>query len=513
MNYRNPLRIAVAVVALGYVAYAYFKPKPDDAAHAAAAAAIPAHATAFTLGSLQFKACELTQKKSGATTPAFCAPFQVPENRDSAAAGRKIDLKLALIKSDAPVADNDVVVLLAGGPGQAATESYPSVSAAFAPLRKHHHILLLDQRGTGDSHPLTCTQPENAGEEDRFDLDAIRAHTRACLSNVEKTSDPRAYTTTAAVADLEAVRQAIGAPQFDLIGVSYGTRMAQQFLVQHPGGVRRMVLDSVAPNELVLGEDFALNLENALKLQFAQCTQTPACAKAFGDPYISMIKLRDLLRAKPQTWDFRDPLTFASGHKRLNDYALAGLVRMFAYAPETAALLPLSIAESLRGDYTPLVGQTQLLTGDLSELRDSGMQLSVLCAEDADLLTPRPQDADTLLGTSMIDVMKAQCEVWPHGTRPTDFHAPLKTDKPVLILEGEFDPVTPPRYGEQVLKGLGNGRLLILKGQGHSVMGRGCLPKLVEEFINKLQPNALDAKCLDALGPTPAFVDFNGSSP
>jgi pimeloyl-ACP methyl ester carboxylesterase len=137
----------------------------------------------------------------------------------------------------------------------------------------------------------------------------------------------------------------------------------------------------------------------------------------------------------------------------------------------------------------------------------------VLCAEDAELLTPRPQDADTLLGTSMIDVMKAQCEVWPHGTRPTDFHAPLKTDKPVLILEGEFDPVTPPRYGAQVLKGLGNGRLLILKGQGHSVMGRGCLPKLVEEFMNKLLPNALDAKCLDALGPTPAFIDFNGAAP
>jgi len=173
----------------------------------------------------------------------------------------------------------------------------------------------------------------------------------------------------------------------------------------------------------------------------------------------------------------------------------------------------MSIAAGLQGDYTPLAGQTQLLTGDLSELRDSGMQLSVLCTEDADLLTPRPQDADTLLGTSMIDVMKAECEVWPHGTRPADFHTALKTDKPVLILEGEFDPVTPPRYGGQVLRGLGNGRLLLAKGQGHNVIGRGCMPKLVEEFVDKLQAQNLDAKCLDALGPTPALLDFNGSSP
>jgi hypothetical protein len=83
----------------------------------------------------------------------------------------------------------------------------------------------------------------------------------------------------------------------------------------------------------------------------------------------------------------------------------------------------------------------------------------------------------------------------------------------VLILEGELDPVTPPRYGEQVLKGLGNGRLLVAKGQGHNVIGRGCLPKLVDDFVGKLRPQELDAKCLDTLGPTPAFIDFNGSSP
>jgi pimeloyl-ACP methyl ester carboxylesterase len=510
---RNIFRIVVVLAAIGYVGYSYFKPKPDDTTHVAAATAIAAHATTFTLGSLQFKACELAQKQSGATTVAFCAPFQVPESRDAPEASRKIDLKLALIKSEAEVADADIVVFLAGGPGQSAVGTYPQIAGALGPLRKHHHILLLDQRGTGESHPLICARAEDAGEEDRFDLDAIRAHVRACLADVEKTSDPRAYTTTVAVADLEAVRQAIGAPLFDLVGVSYGTRMAQQFLVQHADGVRSVVLDSVAPNELVLGEDFAVNLENALKLQFAQCTQTPACAKAFGDPYAGMLKLRDTLRAKPRTLDFRDPLTFAAAHKRLNDYALAGLVRIFAYAPETAALLPLSIAAGLQGDYTPLAGQTQLLTGDLSELRDSGMQLSVFCTEDADLLTPRPQDADTLLGTSMIDVMKAECEVWPHGTRPADFHTALKTDKPVLILEGEFDPVTPPRYGGQVLRGLGNGRLLLAKGQGHNVIGRGCMPKLVEEFVDKLQAQNLDAKCLDALGPTPALLDFNGSSP
>jgi len=510
VTHRNILRIVLAVAAIAYFAYGYFN-KLHDAIHAATAAPIPAHASAFTLGYLHFTACELAQKKSGVTTAAFCAPFSVAENRD-AGDGRKIDLKLALIKADAEAADTDIVVFLAGGPGQAATDAWPQMAAALAPLRKHHHILLLDQRGTGGSHPLSCDLAQDA-DQDRFDVDSIRNHTRACLAVVEKKADPRAYTTTAAVADLEAVRRALGAPAFDFIGVSYGTRVAQQYAMHHPDAVRSLVLDSVVPNELALGEDFALNLENSLRVQFTLCIQNPQCVKAFGDPYASLQKLRDALRATPQDYEFRDPTTFAPTHKRLNSYTLAGLVRLFSYSPESAALLPLSIAEALKGNYAPLAGQNELLTGDLAELGDNGMQTSVFCAEDADLLVPRPQDTGTLLGTAMIDALKAECEIWPRGSRPADFHAPLKTGKPVLILEGELDPVTPPRYGEQVLKGLGNGRLLIAKGQGHNVIGRGCLPKLVEEFVHKLQPKNLDAKCLDALGPTPAFIDFNGPSP
>ena len=520
MTKRNIFRIVLALAFLVYVGYSQLRRGSGEQATPARALLppVPTNAKAFTLGKLEFKRCELAQKGSGATTAAYCAPFQVAENPDSTD-GRKIELNLALIKADAEAADTDFVVFLAGGPGQAAIQNWPQVASAFAPLRKHHHILLLDQRGTGGSHALSCERdadqdkPADAPAESSANLDDVRQATRECLTQVQKKADPRYYTTTIAAHDIEAVRQALGAPQFDLVGVSYGTRMAQQYLMRYPDGVRSLVLDSVAPNELVLGAEFAENLDNALKAQFSLCTKTPACAKAFPDPYASLIKLRDELRAKPQSYDFRDPVTFAPTRKRLDDYALAGLVRLFAYSPETAALLPLSIAEGLKGNYTPLAGQSQLLTGDLSELRDNGMQTSVICAEDADLLTERPQDKDTVLGNALIDVIRVQCEVWPRGTRPADFHAPLKSPKPVLVLEGELDPVTPPKYGEQVMKGLTNARLLLAKGQGHNVIGRGCIPRLVADFVDHLAPKDLDAHCIDTLGPTPAFIDFNGAAP
>jgi pimeloyl-ACP methyl ester carboxylesterase len=512
---RNIFRLLLLAGALAWFGYGHFRSQAVEGAQRRTMAPIPANAKQFTLGKLGFNACELAQKRSGATTAAYCAPFQVAEDPDNAG-GRKIDLNLALVKADAEAADADIVVFLAGGPGQAAIETWPQIAAALAPLRKHHHILLLDQRGTGGSNALTCTRKaESERDRERADasVDAVSRATRECLAEVQSHADPRQYTTTNAVHDLEAVRQALGAPQFDLVGVSYGTRMAQQYLMRHPEGVRSVVLDSVVPNETVLGEDFAGNLEQALKLQFAHCEHNAACAQAFGDPYASLIQLRDALRAKPQNYEFRDPVTFQTRRRPLNAYTVAGLVRMFAYTPETAALLPLSIAEALKGNYTPLAGQAQLLTTDLAELRDNGMQTSVICAEDADLMKPRPEDKDSVLGAALIDVIGAQCEVWPRGTRPADFHALLKSDKPVLILEGEFDPVTPPRYGEQVLKGLGTGRLLVAKGQGHNVIGRGCIPRLVENFVDGLAPQKLDATCADALGPIPAFIDFNGSAP
>jgi pimeloyl-ACP methyl ester carboxylesterase len=508
------LRIAIAVAAAAYLGYSQLKARPD-ATRVETTPAIAANAKAFTLGTLQFSACELPQKRSGATTSAFCAPFPVPENRDIAE-GRKIDLRLALIKSDAATADRDLVVYLAGGPGQSAIDSWPQMAPALAPLRKHHHVLLLDQRGTGGSHALRCKPEkdvETESENENFDAAKMRQATRDCLALVEKEADPRHYTTSDAVADLEGVRQALGGPTFDLVGVSYGTRMAQQYAMRHPEGVRSIVLDSVAPNELVLGEEFAANLESALKLQFAQCAQDSACNKAFGDSYASLTKLRDALRAKPETYAYRDPITFAATQRRLNEYTLAGLVRLFAYTPETAALLPLSLAEGLKGNYAPLAGQSHLLTGDLADLSESGMQMSVICSEDADLLAPRPEYANTLLGNMLIELIQAQCEIWPHGTRPANFHEPLKTDKPVLVLEGELDPVTPPRYGEQVMHGFTNAKLIVAKGQGHNIIGRGCVPKLVDEFVAKLEPKTLDSECADALGPTPAFVDFNGAAP
>ncbi|WP_426270673.1 alpha/beta hydrolase [Dyella kyungheensis] len=520
---RTAFRIGIVVIALSVLGWKHFHPQtnaaPDGAATASALAqapSAPVKPQTWTLGSLTLTPCELGQPNSGLSTAAWCAPFEVPENRDDPNS-RKIHLKLAVIRSSAQVASKDMLVMLAGGPGQAATESWPGVSGALSPLVQHRHVVLLDQRGTGGSNPLTCKDEGEGTEGGSEDIDlsaeSQKRETERCLKQLEGKADPRYYTTTIAAQDLEDVRKALGSPTFDLVGVSYGTRMAQQYAMRYPAAVRSLVLDGVVPNELVLGQDFAPDLEDALKAQFAQCAAVEACRKRYGDPYQTLYQLRDALRANPHKVSFRDPQNYQSVQRTLSEYSLASVVRMFAYSPLTAALLPLSIDAAAHGDVGPLLGQAKLLSGDLSDTMNGGMQLAVICSEDADLLVPREEDAHTILGTRMVDTLRNSCAVWPKGTRPADFHQPLKTDTPVLLFSGQFDPVTPPRYGEQVAKNLPNSRHLVLTGQGHNVINAGCAPQLVKHFIEDLNPKALDAACLERLQPTPTFIDFNGATP
>jgi pimeloyl-ACP methyl ester carboxylesterase len=516
---RTVFRIGLVVVGVGFLAWSHFHAREDVTAPAPVATAVTTRPATkpqtWMLGSVKLTACELGQPNSGLSTAAWCAMFPVPENRADPHS-RIIELKLAVLRSSAQVASKDMLVFLAGGPGQAATDAASTVAGVLAPLRSHRDVLLLDQRGTGGSNALSCKAADDAAtqdDEDSVDADKMRNAASACLKRISSRADPRYYTTTIATQDLEDVRKAFGSPTFDLLGVSYGTRVAQQYLMRFPDSVRSVVLDSTVPNTLVLGESFAQTLDEALKLQFARCTAEPACKKRFGDPDQTLYQLRDALRANPHKVSFRDPETYKAVKRVLNENALASVVRLFAYTPPTAALLPMSIDAAAHGDVGPLLGQAKILSGDLEDLMGSGMQYSVICSEDADLLTPRPQDADTILGTQMIDALQAVCSVWPKGTRPADFHQPLKTNKPILLLAGQYDPVTPPRYAEEVAQGLPNARVLVLKGQAHSVMAAGCTPKLIKKFVEGLDPKALDASCLDKLQPTPIFIDFNGATP
>jgi pimeloyl-ACP methyl ester carboxylesterase len=297
------------------------------------------------------------------------------------------------------------------------------------------------------------------------------------------------------------------------MGVSYGTRVAQQYAARYPAQTRTVTIDGIAPNSLVLGNDFAANLESSLDRQFARCASDKTCASRLGNPRERLNALMAQLRAAPPKVTFRDAITGVSRTETLTPDHIASLARMFAYAPQAAGLLPLELAEAAQGRFEPIMALSNLLQSTVGEQIMGGMQLSVICAEDAAELKSNPADAGSLLGTAMTDTLQAQCSVWPHGTRPANFRAPLAGKVPVLVLSGEFDPVTPPRYGDEVLKTLPNARHLIVRGQGHNVLPVGCMPKLFAQFVATADAKGLDAKCLDKVPYAAPFTGFYGWEP
>jgi pimeloyl-ACP methyl ester carboxylesterase len=465
-----------------------------------------------SFGSLQFKPCSLPSPlPQGKPIEAQCTTFAVPEDR-SKQGGRTIALNIAWIppsNSSDPAADP--VFFLAGGPGQAAVATFPALAPVFKDVMKDRGILLVDQRGTGKSNPLNCKS--EGSEQNDSDPAAARSWIEACIAALAPKADLSRYTTTDAVADLEAVRKAIATDKINLIGVSYGTRMAQQYALRHPQHVRTITLDSPVPNTLGLGNIFARNLDSALQAQFALCKESPACKARMGDPRAELQAVLARLRANPVPVTYRDGSTGEDVTETITADHVAGLVRMYAYMPAVGALLPQLIREAGQGRYANLMALAKMMQSDMAEAMSMGMQMSVICTEDAGSMVVRAEDADTVLGNRMVEGMAAMCEVWPKGDKPADFNTPLKGDLPVLVLTGEFDPVTPPKYGEEIAKGLPKSRWLDLKGQGHNVIGAGCMPKLFAQFIEKADAKALDAKCLDKLAYVPPFTSYNGWEP
>jgi pimeloyl-ACP methyl ester carboxylesterase len=286
--------------------------------------------TLRTLGSLAFKPCSLpSPSPRGEPLEAQCTTFAVPEDR-SKPGGRSIALNIAWIpprNTGDPA--TDPVFFLAGGPGQAAVATFPALAPVFNDVMKDRGIVLVDQRGTGKSNPLNCKN--EASEQFGSDPAAARTWIEGCIAELSAKADLRRYTTTDAVADLDAVRKAIGADKINLIGVSYGTRMAQQYTLRHPQHVRTVTLDSPVPNTLGLGNIFAGNLDSALQAQFALCKESPACKGRMGDPRAELQSVLTRLRANPVQVTYRDGSTGEEVTETMTADHVAGLVRMYSY--------------------------------------------------------------------------------------------------------------------------------------------------------------------------------------
>jgi pimeloyl-ACP methyl ester carboxylesterase len=442
---------------------------------------------------IEFDNCMLALPGTNFTANARCGWLEVAEN-PADPTGRRIKLKIAMAPATGKATKADPVFFFAGGPGQAASETWVMIQSTLRKIRKTRDIVMIDQRGTGSSNKLAC---HSEAEEDL---------------NLE--GDPRFYTTTIAMGDYNQVRQAMGYEKINIMGVSYGTRAAQVYLRLFPETVRTVTLDSVVPMQLALGQEHAPMLDRSVGTVFEDCARDDTCNSLFPGQAEELNALFSQLREEPRQITIINPVTGEPQDMWLTADTLAVAIRFLSYSSESQALIPLLVHEALTtGDLSRLASQAILVMSGLNEMLARGMELSVICSEDFPFIDTSADHSDTLIGNLFLEVVDLQCKVWPQGEVPEGFHQPIQSGLPVLLMSGERDPVTPPHYASQTAENFPNSLNLVARGQSHSVMKNICLRDITTEFIDKGTVENLDTSCVEQIRPAPFFTSLLGPDP
>jgi pimeloyl-ACP methyl ester carboxylesterase len=398
---------------------------------------------------------------------ARCTTIEVWE---SSASARKIPLHVVVLPATGK-AERDAIFVLAGGPGQPATALADFAAEVLAGARKERDIVFVDQRGTGSSNGLFCDLGDDLAE-----LFPLRRFVQ-CRDELMKRADLRAYTTSDAVRDLESVRHALGYRKVDLFGTSYGTRVALEYTRRHRERVRAIVLKGIVAPSLRYTVDPALATQAALE---------------------KMETLAPSLRGDLET-------ALAHLPPGVTRDTLALQVRNGLHSIGDAEELSALVHRLAAGDWKPLIDAQRKYRAGLSKGLALGMYLSVTCAEDVWRVSDaeaKRLTAGTLPGDYWHRQLARVCAIWPHAEPQREVATPFRSRVPALLLSGAYDPVTPPRFGEEVARMFPNSRHVVAANGSHSFdrLG-GCIDVMMSKFIADPDPAKVDASCVERIRP------------
>jgi pimeloyl-ACP methyl ester carboxylesterase len=443
---------------------------------------LPALAPALTAGALAAVVAPATaavpfHRCSGESQGALCARVTVPLDRSGATPGT---LRLLVQRVPDRPRRADVLLVLAGGPGQAATPLREEIEAALAPALGARELVVFDQRGTG-AGALRC--PTVEGPEVRDETGAVAA----CAARLGASSSH--FTTRDSVEDIDAVRDALGAQRISLLGVSYGTKVALGYAVAHPDRVDRLVLDS--PVALDGPDPFGRSGLAALPRVLADLCRGRRCRGVTGDPLGDLGRLAGRLRAGP----LRGTVIGPHGQRRrstLRESGLLGLLLASDVDPTLLPALPAATRSALRGDGAPLLRLAKTAAAAEAPERPSefstALLVATLCEESAfpwsrgasvdqrraelgaavESLGDAPFAPFGRAAAVAVSIMPA-CLAWPAASAAPSL-AGAAPGAPTMLLDGTSDLRTPLEDGRAIAATLPDARLLEATGVGHSVI-------------------------------------------
>ena len=429
-----------------------------------------------TAAELQTTSCRLP----GVSAPARCGVLRALLN-PALSDGATLQVHFAILPAISGHALQDPLVLLMGGPGEGAIDDAADAAKQFADLSENRDILLVDQRGAGQSEPLHCQlfSAENPAPNliDLFPEDAVRA----CAQRLSAQTDLTRYTYAYAAHDLEEIRRGLGYGPVNLVAFSYGTRAAQVYMRDHPDRVRTAYLGSVVPVDLPIPLTFARTAQAALDRMIADCQETPACRNAFPDlrkevendfAQLEDNKVRVRLPGGPQTAE-------------LSRGRVAEWIRSQLYRPAGAAALPKLFHQASRGDGSGMVDGILASSREADRALELGLLFAITCSEDVPFVQEQdvPAETDrTFLGSYRLRQQQAACRFWPKSDLPSGYRKALVTNIPSLFVTGDRDGDTPLWFTDHVAAGFTHRIMLVVHGQGHTGWN-DCVARLHQQLV------------------------------
>jgi pimeloyl-ACP methyl ester carboxylesterase len=431
---------------------------------------------------------------------ARCGFIEVPEDR-SARGSRTIHIEFVQVRANTSHPESDAWIDVAGGPGVPSTPAAPFMAQVFGYVLKHRDLVFYDQRGAGASSFLHCDLRQTDKPEEKGDFLPASA-VRHCHQQIASHADPAQYNTAASVSDLEDLRAALGYQQLTLHALSYGTRLSQAYMAAYPAHIRAAIFEGVLQPGARIPLNFARDMQHSLEGVLDDCRRDPGCR-----PIADAIDLQRIAA----TGHFTFPV--AGNPVQLTPAQLFEDLRVLLYDAQSARRLPLILRELSRGETASLPAVWE--TAHKDDPRYSWpLWLSITCAED----TPWIQENEiasategTVLQDYRIRQQQRACQEWPVPKRAVAAAKPARA--PVLLMAGQLDPVTPPWNKSELSKYFSHGRQIVIPHAGHMLIGLAgieCVDTIEEQFLEKLDPDALDTTCVGKIQRNPFIVAQRG---
>jgi len=451
-------------------------------------------------GLSKLKPCRI----AGVDEELLCRKLTVFENRETRS-GRTIDLNIVVLPALDQKAKAEPLFDLAGGPGAASTDAANFWAGPGKEYRRRHDVVLVDQRGTGQSNRLSIPQDKTPQHylSEMYPVDYVREMRQA----LEKRADLTKYTTSIAMDDLDDVRAWLGYRKINLIGGSYGTQAALVYMRRHPKHVRSATLLAVAPTDLKMPLHHSESAARAMDLLLSECEQDATCHAAFPQIRDDWKNVLATLEKQPARVEYSLPGKNAPTTVEIQRGVFAEKIRTWMYGRDQAAWIPLIIHHAAEGDFTPFLRQA--IAPSIPDFIADGLYLSVTCAEDVPFIKQEEAaalNANNPFGNYRVFQQTRACGMWPRGEIPDDFLEPVRSNAPVLIFSGNMDPVTPPKYGEEVAGSLPNSRHIVIPEAAHEIGGLtdvGCIDRIALEFLDKADAKNIDVSCVERMAGPP----------